>query len=45
VNETLRTGFNEVPISDNVTVRIARGYRGKIADYHGNYYVIDFITA
>lgn len=45
VNETLRTGFNEVPISDNETVRIARGYRGKIAEYRGNYYQIDFITA
>jgi hypothetical protein len=45
VNETLRTGFNEVPISDNETARITKCYRGKIADYRGNYYVIDFITA
>ncbi len=41
VNETLRTGFSEVPMSDNETVRIARGYRGKIAEYRGNYYRID----
>ncbi|MDD3858027.1 MAG: hypothetical protein PHP43_08265 [Methanoculleus sp.] len=45
VNETLRTGFMEVPLSDNETLRIAEGYRGKIAEYRGNYYVIDFITA
>jgi len=45
VNETLRTGFNEVPISDSEAVCIAKSYRGKIAEYHGNYYVIDFITA
>ena len=45
VNETLRTGFMEVPLSDNETLRIAEGYRGKIAEYRGNYYLIDFITA
>jgi len=45
VNETLRTGFMEVPLSENETVRIAKSYRGKIAEYCGNYYVIDFITA
>jgi len=45
VNETLRTGFNEVPISDNETMRIARGSRGEIAEYRGNYYVIDFFES
>ncbi|MDD3858375.1 MAG: hypothetical protein PHP43_10060 [Methanoculleus sp.] len=42
VNETLRTGFMEVPLSENETVRIVKGYRGKIAEYRGNYYLIDF---
>lgn len=45
VNETLRTGFIEVPLSYNETMRIVEGYRGKIADYRGNYYVIDFIES
>ena len=45
VNETLRTGFMEVPISEEEAVRIAGGYRGKIAEYRGNYYMIDFFES
>ncbi|NLB01633.1 MAG: hypothetical protein GX837_11880 [Methanomicrobiales archaeon] len=45
VNETLRTGFMEVPISEEEAVHIARGYRGKIVEYRGNYYVIDFFES
>lgn len=45
VNETLRTGFMEVPLSYNETMRIVKGYRGKIAEYRGNYYVIDFFES
>ncbi len=45
VNETLRTGFIEVPLSENETMRIVKGYRGKIAEYRGNYYVIDFFES
>ncbi|PKL63456.1 MAG: hypothetical protein CVV31_01290 [Methanomicrobiales archaeon HGW-Methanomicrobiales-2] len=45
VNETLRTGFMEVPLSENETVRIVKGYRGKIAEYRGNYYLIDFFES
>ena len=45
VNETLRTGFIEVPLSYNETVRIAKSYRGKIVEYRGNYYVIDFFES
>jgi len=45
VNETLRTGFMEVPLSENETMRIVKGYRGKIAEYRGNYYVIDFFES
>ncbi|HOI13797.1 MAG TPA: hypothetical protein PLG75_08060 [Methanoculleus sp.] len=45
VNETLRTGFIEVPLSYNETVRIAKSYRGKIVEYSGNYYLIDFIES
>ncbi|MCM2465175.1 hypothetical protein [Methanoculleus oceani] len=45
VNETLRTGFIEVPLSENETMCIVKGYRGKIAEYHGDYYLIDFIES
>ncbi|MDI6867838.1 hypothetical protein [Methanoculleus sp.] len=45
VNETLRTGFMEVPLSESETMRIVKGYRGKIAEYRGNYYLIDFIES
>ncbi|KLK88757.1 hypothetical protein SZ63_07190 [Methanoculleus sediminis] len=45
VNETLRTGFMEVPLSESETMRIMNGYRGRIAEYRGNYYVIDFIES
>jgi hypothetical protein len=45
VNETLRTGFIEVPLSESEMMRIVKGYRGKIAEYRGNYYVIDFFES
>jgi len=45
VNETLRTGFMEVPLSESETMRIAKSYRGKIAEYRGNHYVIDFFES
>ena len=45
VNETLRTGFIEVPLSYNETMRIVNGYRGKIAEYRGNYYLIGFFES
>ena len=45
VNETLRTGIIEVPLSYNETVRIAKSYREKIVEYCGNYYQIDFFES
>ncbi|MGE4374434.1 MAG: hypothetical protein AB7D01_01795 [Methanoculleus sp.] len=40
-----RTGFIEVPLSYNETVRIAKSYREKIVEYCGNYYLIDFFES
>lgn len=40
VNETLRSGGLEVPLSDDEAVRIVEGYRGKIVEYCGSYYLI-----
>jgi len=45
VNETLHSGGLEVPLSDDEAVRIAKSYRGRIVEYRGSYYLIDFIVS
>jgi hypothetical protein len=45
VNETLQNGGIEMPLSDDEAVRIVRDYRGKIVEYQGSYYLIDFIVS
>ncbi|MDK2890244.1 MAG: hypothetical protein PWR21_876 [Methanoculleus sp.] len=45
VNKTLHSGGLEVPLSEDEAVRIAKSYRGKIVEYRGSYYLIDFIVS
>lgn len=45
VNESLHNGGIEVPLSDDEAVRIVEDYRGKIVEYRGSYYLIDFIVS
>jgi hypothetical protein len=45
VNETLHSGGLEVPLSEDEAGRIAKSYRGKIVEYRGSYYLIDFIES
>lgn len=45
VNKTIRSGMREVPLSKDETTRIFESYRGKIAEYHGSYYLIDFMVS
>lgn len=45
VNETLHSGGLEVPLSEDEVGRIAKSYRGRIVEYRGSYYLIDFIVS
>ncbi|MCT8336097.1 hypothetical protein FKB36_00930 [Methanoculleus sp. Afa-1] len=45
VNETLHSGGLEVLLSEDEAGRIAKSYRGKIVEYRGSYYLIDFIVS
>ncbi|WAI01455.1 hypothetical protein [Methanogenium organophilum] len=43
VNETIQTDIQELSIPvDEVERIVEKNYRGKIAEYHGSYYLIDF---